>query len=169
MTSTPHHPIAAARVAEPSSMRWPIHLQLLVPMVSVVLLASLLATAITASWIALRVRIEQRESLRRVVKTLGEAAFPLTENVLAQMSGLSGAEFVLTTPQGGSKRARCRWSRRGWRISPGSPAHAATDDARRDRDFLGRSQLPGGFRRASPAARTSRSRPRCSSFIPKTN
>jgi signal transduction histidine kinase len=81
-------------------MRWPIHLQLLVPMVLVVLLASFLATAITASWIALRVRVEQRESLRRVVKTLGEAAFPLTENVLAQMSGLSGAEFVLTTPEG---------------------------------------------------------------------
>ncbi len=81
-------------------MRWPIRLQLLVPMVSVVLLASLLATAITAYWIALRVRREQRESLRRVVETLAEAAFPLNEQVLRQMEGLSGAEFVLMTPAG---------------------------------------------------------------------
>ena len=102
MSNAPDNVTAAAGSAPPSGMRWPIHLQLLIPMVSVVLLASLLATAITAFWIALRVRTEQRESLRRVVKTLGEAAaqFPLTENVLGQMSGLSGAQFVLMTPQG---------------------------------------------------------------------
>jgi signal transduction histidine kinase len=91
---------ATVRRAEPSRLRWPIHFQLLVPMVAVVLLASFLATAITASWIALRVRTEQRESLRRAAKTLGEAPFPFTESVLRQMSGLSGAEFVLMSPQG---------------------------------------------------------------------
>ena len=37
----------------------------------------------------------QEESLRRVVATLTEAKFPLIESVLRQMSGLSGAEFVL--------------------------------------------------------------------------
>jgi signal transduction histidine kinase len=68
-------------------------------MVAVVLLASLLATAITASWLALRVRREQAEDLRRVKRTLGEAAFPLTGPVLLQMKGLSGAEFVLIGPQ----------------------------------------------------------------------
>ena len=76
-------------------MRWPIHYQLLLPMVSIVLMASFLATGITAYWIAIRVRGEQEEGLRRVAKTLSEAAFPLTEHVFAQMSGLSGAEFVL--------------------------------------------------------------------------
>ncbi len=81
-------------------MRWPIRRQLLVPMVSVVLLASLLATAITASWIALRVRREQAEDLRRVKRTLAEAAFPLTRPVLLQIKGLSGAEFVLIGPEG---------------------------------------------------------------------
>lgn len=81
-------------------MRWPIRLQLLVPMVSVVLLASLLATAITAYWIASRVRRDQCDSLRRVVETLADAAFPLNEQVLRQMEGLSGAEFVLMTSRG---------------------------------------------------------------------
>ena len=87
-------------VAKPSSRRWPIHRQLLVPMVSVVLLASFLATAITAYWAASRVREEQRESLRRVAKTLGEGAYPLTKQTLLQMHGFSGAAFVLLSAQG---------------------------------------------------------------------
>ena len=81
-------------------MRWPIHLQLLVPTVAVVLLASLLATAITAYSIALRVRSEQSENRRRVVETLGKSDFPLTGQVLDQIRGLSGAEFVLLAPDG---------------------------------------------------------------------
>ena len=81
-------------------MRWPIHLQLLVPMVAVVLLASLLATAITACWIAVRVRSEQEEILHRVKATLGEAAYPPTEPVLLQVRGLSGDEFVLISADG---------------------------------------------------------------------
>jgi signal transduction histidine kinase len=80
--------------------RWPIRLQLLVPMVGVVLLASFLATAITAGWLAVRVRNEQEENLRRVVKTLGEATFPLTGSVLVQVKGLSGAELVLVRHDG---------------------------------------------------------------------
>ena len=81
-------------------MRWPIRRQLLVPMVGVVLLAGILATIITAAGLAVRVRNEQREDLRRVVKTLGEANFPLTGPVLAQVKGLSGAELVLVGPDG---------------------------------------------------------------------
>jgi len=81
-------------------MRWPIQLQLLVPTVAVVLLASLLATAITAYWTAWRVRCEQSENLRRVVETMGKSDFPKTRQVLDQISGLSGAEFVLLAPDG---------------------------------------------------------------------
>jgi len=121
----------AEPLAEPTGMRWPVQLQLLVPMVSVVLLASLLATTITAYWIALRVRIEQRESLGRVVKTLGDAAFPLTENVLTQMSGLSGAEFVLMTSQGRvqatTRPMESPWLADLWRL-----AHSNETDAARD-------------------------------------
>jgi signal transduction histidine kinase len=64
-------------------------------MVAVVLLASLLATSITAAWLAVQVRREQAENLRRAATTLAEASFPLTAVVLAQSHALSGAEFVL--------------------------------------------------------------------------
>jgi signal transduction histidine kinase len=90
----------APSIVKPLSLRWPIHRQLLIPMVSVVLLASFLATAITAYWVASRVRGEQSESLRRVAKTLGEGAYPLTRQTLLQMHGFSGAAFVLLSTQG---------------------------------------------------------------------
>jgi signal transduction histidine kinase len=62
---------------------------------SVVLFAIVLASATSAYLGGVRVRNEQEESLRRMASTLSEATFPLTQRVLAQMSGLSGAEFVL--------------------------------------------------------------------------
>lgn len=81
-------------------LRWPIRLQLLLPMVAVVLAASFSATAITAGWLALRVRTEQAESLRRMAETLAEATYPLSRPVLVQLRGLSGADFVLISAEG---------------------------------------------------------------------
>ena len=57
-------------------------------------------TSATSGYLGARpARNQQEESLRRVVATLTEAAFPLTDRVLRQMSGLSGADFVLLDPQ----------------------------------------------------------------------
>ena len=81
-------------------MRWPIHLQLLLPMLLVVVLAITLASATTAYFGVKRAARQEGETLRRVVATLMEASFPLTERVLRQMSGLSGGEFVLFDDQG---------------------------------------------------------------------
>lgn len=78
-----------------NTWRWPIRVQLLLPMIAVVLMAAILGTAMTAYWIAARVRREQDDALSRVVRTLADSTFPLTENVLSQMRGLSGAEFIL--------------------------------------------------------------------------
>ena len=75
-------------------MRRPIQIQLLVPTLSVVVLAIVLASGASGYFGAMRQRQSQEESLRRVVATLTEGRFPLTETVLRQMSGLSGAEFV---------------------------------------------------------------------------
>jgi signal transduction histidine kinase len=97
MTNAAESPNLPAERAKPSPVRWPIYLQLLIPTVSVVLLASLLATAITSYWIARRVRNEQNDSLHRVGDALGKSAYPLTKPILDQISGLSGAEFVLLT------------------------------------------------------------------------
>ncbi len=81
-------------------MRWPVQIQLLLPTLSVVVLAIALASATTAYFGARRASRQEEENLRRVVATLMEATFPLTERVLRQMSGLSGAEFVLLDESG---------------------------------------------------------------------
>jgi signal transduction histidine kinase len=75
-------------------MRWPIQIQLLLPMLTVVVMAIVLAAAVSAYLGGKHARQAQEDNLRRVVATLSEANFPLSESVLRQMSGLSGAEFV---------------------------------------------------------------------------
>ena len=76
-------------------MRWPIRVQLLLPMLLIVVLAIVLATAASAYLTIVGVSRRQAEQLRRVVATLTDASFPLSETVLRQMSGLSGGQFVL--------------------------------------------------------------------------
>ncbi len=115
-----------------SGIRWPIHRQLLVPMVSVVLLAAVLATAITAFWIARRVRSDQVENLHRVTTTLGESAFPLTEPVLLQMKGLSGAEFVLVGADGRLRESTLPVER-DWLASLARAADTSEAEGRRRR------------------------------------
>jgi signal transduction histidine kinase len=79
-------------------MRRPIQIQLLVPTLSVVVLAIALASGASGYFGAVRQRQSQEESLQRVVSTLTEPGFPLPEVVLKKMSGLSGAEFVFLDP-----------------------------------------------------------------------
>ena len=75
-------------------MRWPIQFQLLLPTLSVVVLAIVLASGVSLFRRPTGAP-SPRGELQRVVATLAEAKFPLSEPVLRQMSGLSGAEFVL--------------------------------------------------------------------------
>ena len=95
-------------------MRWPIQIQILLPMVAIVLLATGAASLGSAYLGGLRALSEQEENLQRVAKTLAEGSFPLTERVLAQMTGLSGAEFVLVTQEGTVKESTIRTDRDGW-------------------------------------------------------
>jgi len=80
-------------------MRWPIRYQLLVP-----LLTLLLGVVGISTWTALasadRARRQIETQVRRVAHTLS-ASFPLKPNVLDQMKLLSGADFLLITPDGG--------------------------------------------------------------------
>jgi signal transduction histidine kinase len=71
-------------------------------MMAVVLLATVVASTGSAYLGGLRAQREQEEGLRRVARTLAEASFPLTQRVLTQMTGLSGAEFVLVGDDGQS-------------------------------------------------------------------
>jgi len=77
-------------------------------MLTVVVMAILLAAAVSAYLDGKHARQAQDDNLRRVVATLSEANFPLSDPVLRQMSGLSGAEFVFfeghDSPQAGTLR-----------------------------------------------------------------
>jgi signal transduction histidine kinase len=75
-------------------MRWPIRIQLLLPMLTVVVVTIVLVSVFSAFFGVNHARQLQREKLQRVISTLSEANFPLSEPVLRQMSSLSGAEFV---------------------------------------------------------------------------
>lgn len=86
-------------------MRWPIQVQLLLPMLCVVLLAIVLASGATAYWGSIWAHRQEEENVRRVVATLTEATFPLTEKVLRQASGLSGAEYAFLDQK--SRVQRC--------------------------------------------------------------
>ncbi len=76
-------------------MRWPIRLQLLLPMLLIVVLVVVLASVSSTYLAVAGASRRQAEQLHRVAGTLTETNFPLTEAVLRQMSGLSGGQFVL--------------------------------------------------------------------------
>lgn len=81
-------------------MRRPIQQQLLVPML-VVVLAGVAVASLAGAWIGAQfARQQEHDDLRRLAATLADAGFPLSENVLRKMAGLSGAEFIVTE-QGG--------------------------------------------------------------------
>ncbi|MBX3412030.1 MAG: HAMP domain-containing histidine kinase [Pirellulales bacterium] len=82
-------------------MRWPIRLQLLLPNLAVATVAILLLSVAMAVVSSRREREQQQTRLSQTVSTLAAATFPLTDPVLEQMTGLSGAEFVVLDSQGG--------------------------------------------------------------------
>ena len=81
-------------------MRWPIRIQLLLPMLAVVALAITLATVTSVYLTVAGASRRQAGQLRRVVAAITEANFPLTERVLQQMHDLSGGQFVLLDDKG---------------------------------------------------------------------
>jgi len=80
-------------------MRWPIRYQLLVP-----LLTLLLGVVGISTWTALasadRARHQIETQVRNVAHTLSDSPFPLHKTVLDRMKLLSGADFLLITPDG---------------------------------------------------------------------
>ncbi len=95
-------------------MRWPIRIQLTLPMLSIVVLTIVLVSGAVAWWQAARARARQQRNLGRTVDTLTHGSFPLTESVLEQMSGLSDAEFVLLDSQGEVQGSTLLLADDGW-------------------------------------------------------
>lgn len=77
-------------------MRFPLRFQILLPLAAVAG-ASLLALGVINARLATReTKTAIASQLKGVVDVLANSNFPLTDTVLKQMNGLSGAEFVLT-------------------------------------------------------------------------
>lgn len=75
-------------------MRWSIRNQLFVPFAVTVMLTVTVIAFASAYLAARRQERQIAEQLDLVVQTLRTAGFPFTSNVLIQMRGLSGSEFV---------------------------------------------------------------------------
>lgn len=81
-------------------VRWPLRSQILLPMASV-MLATVVTVGSVDAWLAGRRAQQQIETqLQDIGRTLAGSPFPLTDNVLRQMRGLSGAEFVVANRAG---------------------------------------------------------------------
>ena len=81
-------------------MRWPIRNQILLPFALLQGFA-IAVISLSASWIAAdRADRESIARLDQVVGTLSVSKFPVQGNVLAQMKGLSGADFIAASASG---------------------------------------------------------------------
>jgi len=81
-------------------MRWPLRYQILFPFAGVMLAVVLGVSLLDAGLAARRTQRQIERQLADVAATLEESHFPLTDSVLAQTRGLSGAEFLLVDRQG---------------------------------------------------------------------
>jgi signal transduction histidine kinase len=77
------------------SMRWPLRLQIMLPMAAIMLLTVLFVGGLGAYLAARGTRARIDSQVAAVTKTLAESNFPLTDAVLRHMKVLSGAEMVL--------------------------------------------------------------------------
>lgn len=81
-------------------MRWPLRNQIMLPMVGV-MLATLVGVSALNAYLSVRGTTQRIEAdLWDVTRTLAESSFPLTDSVLRQMRGLSGAEFIVLNNSG---------------------------------------------------------------------
>jgi signal transduction histidine kinase len=81
-------------------MRWPLRYQILFPFAGVMLAVVVGVSLLDAYLAARRTQHRIEDQLRSAVNILIEANFPLTDAVLRQTSGLSGAHFLLADADG---------------------------------------------------------------------
>ena len=92
-----------------SPVRWSLRNQILLPMAGLMLVTLLGVSALNVYLAVQRTRNQIESQLRDVTRTIVEATFPLTDNVLRQMHGLSGAELVVVSESGQQLAGSTRW------------------------------------------------------------
>jgi signal transduction histidine kinase len=97
------------RSRETLFVRWPIRNQILLPFAGMMLVV-VAGVSLLNAYLAARHSAERIESqVRDVARTLLESTFPLTDAILTEMRGLSGAEFALCDEQGRVVAASRSW------------------------------------------------------------
>lgn len=81
-------------------MRQPLRYQILIPFTVVLVVAIVAVSVISAVLATQRAGRQIETQLRGIAKTLADAWYPLTDAVLQQTHGLSGAEFVCVDDRG---------------------------------------------------------------------
>jgi signal transduction histidine kinase len=81
-------------------MRWPLRLQIMLPMAAIMLLSVLVVGGSGAYLAATATKARIDAQVSGVAQILAESNFPLTDAVLQQMKALSGAEFALVDNSG---------------------------------------------------------------------
>ncbi len=95
-------------------MRLSIRLRQFLAMLSVLALAITSATGVSVYFITRQASQNQTDHLRRIVRTLSDSTYPLTQSVLYPMAGLCGGEFVLLDESGGVIHATIPLGRKNW-------------------------------------------------------
>jgi signal transduction histidine kinase len=90
-------------------VRWSLRNQILLPMAGLMLVTLLGVSALNVYLAVQRTRSQIESQLRDVTQTIVEAAYPLTDNVLRQMHGLSGAELVVVGEAGQRLAGSATW------------------------------------------------------------
>jgi len=81
-------------------MRWPIRNQIFFPF-SALLAVSVLLVAVVAAWKAAeQTRRQKLSHMHSVASALGEANFPLTQDVSERIAAMIGGEVIVTDPRG---------------------------------------------------------------------
>lgn len=76
-------------------MRWTLHRQILWPLVLIQSAALALLALGAGGWSLYRLDRDVHQRLDELARTLEQSQYPLTESVLSQLRGLSGAEFIV--------------------------------------------------------------------------
>ncbi|MBL9124722.1 MAG: HAMP domain-containing histidine kinase [Planctomycetaceae bacterium] len=107
--------------------RFPLRYQVLVPMLATLVVTLVVISLLTAGMAARNAAARVDADVARIAKTLRATTFPLTQPVLDNIAGLSGAELLLTNSANQVVASTTRVDRSGWQPVPPAAAERPGD------------------------------------------
>jgi len=98
--------------------RFPLRYQVLVPMLATLVVTLVVISVLTAGMAARNAAARVDADVARIAKTLRTTTFPLTQPVLDNIAGLSGAELLLTNSAHQVVASTTRVAGSGWQPAP---------------------------------------------------